>query len=85
MFRAEGAIGEMRLHPAIKPSELLYQTSDPCETPLVMPTWARKVPILAAKIDAGYELHRRGHEIAAERGITTCCPVSHAWPARASE
>lgn len=65
-------------HLAIAPSELLYLTSDPNETPLVMPAWARSVPDLAAKIDAGYELHRRGHEIAAERGITVRCPIKHA-------
>lgn len=58
-------------------AELLYQTSDPSETPLVMPTWARKIPVLAALIDAGYELHRRGHEIAAERGIPVDCPIKH--------
>lgn len=59
-------------------SELLYLTSDPNETPLVMPTWAREVTDLAAKIDAGYELHRRGHEIAAEHGITVRCLINHA-------
>jgi hypothetical protein len=59
-------------------SELLYLTSDPNENPLVMPTWARDIPALAEKIDAGYELHRRGHEIAAEHGITVRCPISHA-------
>jgi hypothetical protein len=37
-------------------SELLYLTTDPGETPLVMPTWARSVPELAAAIDEG---HRR--------------------------
>lgn len=57
--------------------ELLYGTSDPTEMPLVMPAWARKVPVLAALIDAGYELHRRGHEIAAERGIPVDCPIDH--------
>jgi len=38
--------------------ELLYQTTDPYEVPLVMPMWARTVPILAEKIDAGYEQRR---------------------------
>jgi hypothetical protein len=36
--------------------ELLYQTTDPCEIPLVMPTWARTVPVLAALIDEGYRM-----------------------------
>ena len=58
-------------------SELLYLTSDPNETPLVMPTWTHNVPDLAAKIDAGYELHQRGHAIAAENGITVRCPINH--------
>lgn len=58
-------------------SELLYLTSDPNETPLVMPTWAREIPDLAAKIDAGHELHRRGHELAAEHGVTVHCPINH--------
>lgn len=62
--------------------ELLYGTSDPNEMPLVMPAWARKVPSLAAKIDAGYELHRRGHEIAVERGIPAYCPIDHEAPER---
>ena len=57
--------------------ELLYGTSDPNEIPLLMPAWARKVPERAAKIDAGYELHRRGHEIAAEQDIPVGCPIDH--------
>jgi hypothetical protein len=39
----------------IRDSELLYRTTDPAETPLVMPTWARAVPELAALIDAGLQ------------------------------
>lgn len=39
-------------------SELLYGTTDPYEQPLVMPAWARDVPLLAKQIDDGYTLRR---------------------------
>lgn len=35
-------------------AELLYGTTDPFEHPLVLPAWARRVPVLASAIDAGY-------------------------------
>lgn len=39
-------------------SELLYQTTDPCEPPLIMPAWARRVPLLAERIDTGHAMRR---------------------------
>ena len=39
-------------------SELLYGTTDPHETPLVMPARPRQVPELAKQIDDGYALRR---------------------------
>lgn len=59
------------VEPAV--AELLYLTGSPTEIPLVMPTWARQVPELAEKIDAGYELHRCGHEYAAVHGLAMPC------------
>lgn len=42
----------------IATSELLYGTTDPRETPLIMPAWARQVPELAKQIDSGYAMRR---------------------------
>lgn len=39
-------------------SELLWHTASPYEVPLVMAPWARSNALLAAAIDAGYELRR---------------------------
>lgn len=41
-----------------RPSELLYGTTDPYEEPLIMPAWVRSIPMIAKRIDDGYELRR---------------------------
>jgi hypothetical protein len=38
--------------------ELIYGTTDPYEHPLVLPAWARNVPLLADLLDDGYSLRR---------------------------
>lgn len=48
-----------------RPSELLYGTTDPRETPLVIPGWARDIaPEIGKAIDDGHALRR-------EAGLTT--------------
>lgn len=42
-----------------KPSELLYLTIDPRETPLALPPWARDDPELAKMIDEGHARRRK--------------------------
>lgn len=39
-------------------AELLYGTTDPYEHPLVLPSWARRVPLLADAIDKGHAKRR---------------------------
>ncbi len=39
-------------------AELLYGTTDPFVHPLVLPAWARRVPLLADAIDAGHAKRR---------------------------
>lgn len=42
-----------------KPSELLYLTTDPRETPLALPPWTRDDPELAKMIDEGHARRRK--------------------------
>jgi hypothetical protein len=77
MFRAEGPLGAMRLYQAVKPSELLYFTTDPGETPLVLPPWTRDDPVLAELIDEGHERRRR----ARHREDRRCSPTPFGYAA----
>jgi hypothetical protein len=74
MYQAVGAIGAMRLHQVVKPCELLYFTTDPHETPLVLPPWARDIPELAKMIDEGHARRRRPD--------TRCSPTPDVSPIR---
>lgn len=38
--------------------ELLYGTTDPYEHPILLPAWARRMPILADAIDEGHAKRR---------------------------
>lgn len=55
--------------PEFRKPELLYQTTDPMEIPLVMPTWARQVPELAALIDEGHKRRAESPYVSSEREI----------------
>lgn len=55
----------------IREPELLYLTTDPLETPLVVPTWARDIPELAAAIDEGHRRRAEFPYIDRERALMT--------------
>ncbi len=60
----------------IKPSELLYLTTDPRETPLALPPWTRDDPEMAKMIDEG---HARRRE-ARHREDRRCSPTPSGYP-----
>lgn len=76
MFRAEGPLGAMRLYQTANPSELLYLTTDPGETPLVLPPWTRDDPELAEMIDEGHARRREARHREARR----CSPTPSGYP-----
>lgn len=59
-----------------KPSELLYLTTDPRETPLVLPPWSRDDPELSQMIDEGHARRRQ----ARRREDRRCSPTPSGYP-----
>lgn len=54
----ERLVERLRAIEPLRAAELLYSTTDPYETPLVMPAWAREIAAIAKQIDDGYDLRR---------------------------